>query len=502
VRVESKEAGRKFLIESVRGNIPYPLFKSTHREEDFGMFSNLLFLRFILSTTIVFLIPAAALSAHSEAKDLQVGTASVVINPPEGTPMSGYYHPRGTQGVLDDLLAKAVVFDDGHTRAAIVVCDLLGIPRPVVEASRKRISETTDIPAEHVMIAATHTHTGPSLIRHSTRDKFTDQGRSSAQNYTDSLPEFLARAVADAERNLGPAQGAFGTGTAPKLGFNRRFWMKDGSVGWNPGKLNPKIIRPIRSIDPEVGVVYFENSKKEPELTCVNYALHPDTTGGELVSADFPGALSRALAQVKGDEMMTLFCNGACGDINHINVNWKGRQKGQGEANRLGTILAGAVCVAYMDLTPLTDGSLQVRREMVPLELAPITEVDLKKARDVAAQEKASFLDRVDAFKTLDIHNRKGEPIPAEVQVISLGSDVAWVGLPGEIFVDLGLSIKENSPFALTQVVELANGSPGYIPHRSAYAEGQYEVVSSRVAAGSGEKLVEVATKLLEACHE
>jgi hypothetical protein len=114
----------------------------------------------------------------------------------------------------------------------------------------------------------------------------------------------------------------------------------DGAVGWNPGKLNPNIIRPVSPIDPEVGVVYFETPDKKPVLTYVNFALHADTTGGTGISADYPGALARRLADCKGPDMMTIFANGACGNLNHVNVNWAGAQTSPAEANRLGTILA------------------------------------------------------------------------------------------------------------------------------------------------------------------
>jgi neutral ceramidase len=104
----------------------------------------------------------------------------------------------------------------------------------------------------------------------------------------------------------------------------------------------------------------------------------------------------------------------------------------------------------------------------------------------------------VQAFKAIDVSERLGKPISVEVQVISLGSDVAWVSLPGEIFVELGLAIKAKSPFRTTVIAELANGSIGYIPTKRAYAQGNYEVISARCAEGSGEKLVESALRQLE----
>ena len=118
------------------------------------------------------------------------------------------------------------------------------------------------------------------------------------------------------------------------------------------------------------------------------------------------------------------------------------------------------------------------------------------------ADRQTKFLDKVEAFKVLDVAAREGKPWELEVQVIALGQQVAIVGLPGEIFVELGLAIKKASPFPVTVIAELANGSIGYIPNRSAYAERNYEVVSARCAEGGGELLVESAVKLLRQLRE
>ena len=108
----------------------------------------------------------------------------------------------------------------------------------------------------------------------------------------------------------------------------------------------------------------------------------------------------------------------------------------------------------------------------------------------------------VRAYRALDVAARDGKPHRVEVQVLALGNDLAWVGLPGEIFVELGLAIKKRSPFMQTFVVELANENIGYVPDRRSYAEGNYEPESARCAAGSGERLVEAAVKLLTDLHE
>lgn len=435
------------------------------------------------------------------AADLRVGASAVIINPPDGTPMAGYYHERGGTGVVDNIFAKAAVFDDGHTKVALVVCDLISLPRHTVIEARRLIEEQTSIPGSNVMISATHSHTGPVLSRESSLDDLVGGNRPMAQAYTAALPKHIARAVADANARLAPARASFARETEHRLSFNRRFWMRDGTVSWNPGKLNPGILRAAGPIDPEVGVIYFEATNASPLLTYVNFAMHPDTTGGAKVSADYPGALSRALALCKGPDMLTMFANGCCGNINHINVRSPARQGGTNEANRLGTILAGAVGKAWMDLRPVADTTLRVRSELVRLPLAKISDDDVAQARAVAKRMNAKetkFMELVQAFKVLDVVARAGKPLEVEVQVITLGRDLAWVSLPGEIFVELGLSIKAVSPFQQTHLAELSNGSIGYIPNRPAYVEGNYEVVSARCGEGAGEMLVATAIRMLE----
>jgi len=156
-----------------------------------------------------------------------------------------------------------------------------------------------------------------------------------------------------------------------------------------------------------------------------------------------------------------------------------------------------------MDLKPVSDTTLRVRREVLQLPLAKITDADVAEAGEVVKRMKtAKFMELVQAFKVLDVAGRAGRPWEVEVQVIALGRDLAWVSLPGEIFVELGLNIKTASPFKQTHIAELANGAIGYIPNRSAYAEGNYEVVSARCAEGSGELLVTAAVRMLEELYQ
>ncbi|HKA05825.1 MAG TPA: hypothetical protein VKD71_01125, partial [Gemmataceae bacterium] len=218
------------------------------------------------------------------AAELRVGAAAVVITPPEGTPLAGYYSERGSKKVLDDIYAKAIVLEVGETKAALVVCDLISLPRHVVTEARRQIEATTKIPGAHVMLSATHTHTGPVLTRESALDELVGATSDLGRRYTEKLPELIAKSVAEADKKLAPARASVARGKEEGLSFNRRFLMKDDTVSWNPAKRHPDIVKPAGPIDPEVGVVYFDTPKNASIATYVNFAMHPDTVGGEGVS--------------------------------------------------------------------------------------------------------------------------------------------------------------------------------------------------------------------------
>jgi hypothetical protein len=458
-------------------------------------------MRLALLSMLILTITVAA-----RADGLRAGAAAVVITPPPGTPMAGYYYQRGADGVHDDLHAKAIVLESGGNRAALVALDLISTTRDLVEDARRQIEGTARVPGRAVMISATHAHTGPVIAGRSVRENALGGRSGPALEYRAALPAKIAEAVRRAEAKLEPARLFVAHGHEASIAFNRRYHMADGSVGWNPGKRNTKIAKPAGTIDPDVPVVYVESAIGRPIATYVNYAVHFDNVGGTQISADVAYTLSRLLGEYKGPEMVTLFTAGCCGDVNHLDVRWADAQKGHENAARMGIILAAEVLRTWPVLEPVEPGRIQIQSDMVDLPLAPLSSGAVERARAVVARREdkehpPSFLEQVDAFKTLDVAERQGKPLQVEVQAVTLGDRIAWVSLPGEIFVELGLEIKQDSPFANTLIAELANGAIGYVPARRAYTQGNYEVVSARCAEGSGERLVDTAVRLLKHLH-
>jgi neutral ceramidase len=440
-------------------------------------------------------------ASFARAEDLLVAASALKITPPLGSAMAGYFHNRGAEAVHDDLYAKALVMQKDGVRAVIVVCDLISIPPEVTAQVRATATKQFGMPGGNIMISATHAHTGPVMSNEADAYNLPPGMRKIASEYSQSLPGRIVDCIRMANRNMQSAKISAAAGIEHTLAFNRRFFMKDGTVGWNPGEKNSNILRPAGPIDPGVPVVYFESSGGKPVATYVNFAMHLDTVGGLELSADYPYTLSKLLTEVKGPEMVTIFSIGTAGNINHLDVGDPNPQSGHYEAARIGTVLAAEVLETYRHLQPVAADRIQCRNEVIRLPLPSVTPAEVQWAKEISAKfgkpDAAPFMDQVRADKIRAVSVRGGKPIEAEVQVIALGDQLAWVGLPGEVFIELGLAIKRASPYPFTIIAELANNDIGYVPNREAYSQGAYEPVSARVAQGSGEMLVDAAVRVL-----
>ncbi|UCD62727.1 MAG: TIM barrel protein, partial [Candidatus Zixiibacteriota bacterium] len=388
--------------------------------------------------------------------NLVAGIAVIDITPPDGYRMSGYFRERLSTGTLNPLQAKAIVLRQGKESAALVFCDIIGISPDVSSRARARASKKTGIPVGNILLAATHTHTGP-LYFGALRKHFHDlavamHGSDPREkvDYSSELVAKLVKVITQADAAAKPVRIEAGVAEQQGLSFNRRFHMKDGSVRFNPGVLNPDIVRAAGPIDPDVGIVLFrEADGGSPAAALVNFALHLDTVGGTKYAADYPFYLEQSLHQKYGDEFVLLFGTGTCGDINHIDVTKKERLK----TDYIGKTLGQTVKEQIGSLKTVSEPALDVRREIVNAPLQSYGPEKVAWARENIKKigtRELSFLEQVEAYKILAVEMRRGKTIPLEVQVFRLSRDVAVVGLPGEVFVDLGLAIKRASPFPTT----------------------------------------------------
>ena len=435
-------------------------------------------------------------------QQLHAGVAVADITPPIGYRMCGYFNERLSTGVLNPLHAKALVLRQGDTRAALVFCDIIGISADVSKRARQQVRQETGIPPENILLAGTHSHTGPlyfDALRDYLHEKaVAQQGKDpcEARDYPSELVAGIVKAIKDADARLRPVQAQAGVAQQQGLSFNRRFHMKDGAVRFNPGLRNPDIVRPAGPIDPGVGMIFFRDANGDRVFaSLVNFALHLDTTGGTLYAADYPYFIEQNLREKFGQDFTLLFGTGTCGDINHFDVTTKDIRKPEA----IGATLAGTVAAAQTQA--IAKPSLAVKRAVVEVPMQTFTAVEIaqaKKDMDKIGTSEMSFLDQVRTYKIVDLQGRHGSTIPLEVQVFRLSDEVAVVGLPGEVFVEHGLAIKKASPFPVTLVIELCQDDVAYVPTKKAFAEGSYETVNSRIAPGGGEMMTETAIRLLK----
>ncbi len=442
---------------------------------------------------------------------LEAGASFVDITPPVGWRRAGGYREEISTGVHDPLYAKALVFKQGGERAALVVCDLCSIGREVSDLARRKASERTGIPFSNIVISATHTHGGPEyygVLWEIWRDgAIAKHGKDihASGDYVGRLIEGCAEAIVQADARRKPVTLDWGVPQVKGVAFNRRYLMKDGVTMMNPGKMNRNIVRAAGPVDDDFPIVMLRDAEGGKPMAALSVlAVHVAVYGGGPFSADFPALLQENLRATLGGGFVSVLGEGTAGDINHVDVFSDRPQPAETETPRIAAALSEAFLASVPGMRHEAHPSLAVRSIRVPIPLQEITGEQVLRAREVLALTlvpNPGFLVSVEAYRILwnqKLRQRDGEDMLDEVQAIRLGEDVAVVTLPHEIFVEHGMAIRRRSPFRNTLVISLANDVDFYIPTRKAFAEGSYEVCTSPIKPGGGEKLVDAAVKLLQ----
>lgn len=451
-------------------------------------------------------------SVDARGADFEAGFATIEITPPVGWRRAGGYSEEISTGVHDPLYTKALVLSQGEVSLAFVGNDLCSVPRELTDQARAQAAEKTGIPVANIVITATHTHGGPEYfgplrdILHE-RSKQENNGVDPHEpiDYRAQLVDRWVQAITSAHQSRQPAQLSVVVPQQLGLAFNRRFLMKDGSTGWIPGKLNPKIARPLGPTDPDLPFVLVRDAETGKPLGSLTvFAMHTAIYGGGPFGACYPGHLETHLRRQLGAPGFTsLFGEGCAGDINHIDVSTSDPQDGETYPPYVGARLAATIAEALPLARPIAGGELAMLSRSVETPVAPISDGEYAEARRLMLaldREPASFLNKVDAWRKMfreQYWKTQNGLHPQEVQVIRLDRDTAIVTLPHEVFVELGMAIKSASPFRTTIVVSLANDIDFYIPTRRAFEEGHYEPTTCPLEPGCGELVVKTAVELL-----
>ncbi|NUQ62409.1 MAG: hypothetical protein HUU20_07965 [Pirellulales bacterium] len=457
----------------------------------------------------VWLVASQPLCAQER---FRVGSATAEITPPVGWRRAGGFSEVISTGVHDPLYTKAMVLSQGGTALALVSNDLCSVPRELTDAARKLASQETGIPIANIVIVATHTHGGPEYygpLRDAlhARAKKENGGRDPREpiDYASQLVQRWTEVIVRACAARRPASLSIVVPHQVGVAFNRRYLMKDGSTGWNPGRRNPEIFRPLGPVDPELPFLLAKDAESGKAFASLTvFAMHTAISGGAPFGACYPGHLQTHLRrQLDAPELTSLFGEGCAGDVNHVDVSSEQPLDSQSHAEQVGACLAATIAQALPLVRPIAEGQLAVRSATIRSPVRPISAEEYEAAKglmDNLDRNRAPFLVVVDAWRKMFCHEfweKHAGRLPQEVQAVRFDRDTALVALPHEVFVELGLAIKSGSPFRTTIVVSLANDLDFYIPTRRAFEEGQYEPTTCPLAAGCGERLVEAALGLL-----
>jgi neutral ceramidase len=428
-----------------------------------------------------------ASSAHAGIK---AGFAERDITPSIGMEQPGGYSKSFHRSYHDPCKVRAAVFDDGTQRVALVGLDTLIVPRSIVLQARARIEKLTGIPAAAVMVGASHSHSsGPiGLVQPGEFDGASETVRQLAYEesscadpgYLQWVIKQIVEAVRLADAAKVPAEVGVGSGKEDQVGFNRRLKMRNGLAFSHPGQGNPDMLEYAGPIDPEVGVIAAWNEAGELLGTIVNFSCHATTNPGG-ISANWIYYLEQTLQGATQSRAPVVFLQGACGDVTQVdNLSPHQRPAAKLWAQRVGGRVGAEAYKVLLSMARSADMKLDGKQKVFTLPRRKPSAERLARSQALIAAGKPSG-DPTDwlfakEIVLLDYLIQKEPEVEVEVQALQVGPAV-FVSNPAEFFVELGLAIKEGSPFPFTFPVELANGCVGYVPTEEAFGPngGGYE---------------------------
>lgn len=399
------------------------------------------------------------------AQMFEAAIATRDITPEPGLPLWGYGdRTSDATGTLDPLMAKAVALRAGGKTAVLVALDL---GRPPMPESRDRIlGKLRPNSVDGLYLVANHTHHAPYM-------EFTDQP------YVQTIENLIAEAVNEAVQNLAPAKLGLGA-TEIDIAHNRRKYLEDGRVFmlWrNEDKV------PTSPVDKEATLIRIDSEDGSPLAVLVHYACHPVVMGPSNVqySADYVGEMARLVERETKAECV--FLQGACGDINPYLDKTPLSDGGVNAAKAVGKECADAVSSAWKTITTKAPDHPSVALSDTEVEVGLRWDPDDKKQAEVVRNALgARYYDKYVAGRPKDLK------VP--LSVIVLNGDLALVGMPGEIFVQYQVDLKQRAPIETALLMGYTNDYHAYFPTvKDAAAGGYGGITATYVGIGAGDQL-------------
>ena len=460
---------------------------------------------------------------------LLAGVGRADITPPVGIAQPNWgaqLHERAA-GIDLPMWATALALRSGDETVVIVDIDVLYLFPVTAEKVRSAVAQLIGLPPSNIRLSYTHTHSGPATTLG--RGGWTNEGMEMVEPYSESLPSLIAGACWQAINALQPARIASGIGHS-EIAVNRRFHRPDDGVVVVGRNFEG-------AVDHDVTVLRIDALDGSPIAAVVGYACHPITVGpdNDLITPDYPGIVKRVMEANTG--ATTLFLQGAAGNIGPIRGC---ARNGIVEYKLLGQRLGLAAATTWSEIEPIPQeytytGTLESGAPLgifvdVPLEEPDRTlrvgtkRVDLPH-REYETPERLQAAYETNVARLMELRANDGDPDEIrrvtmeskrtsmraqlardvnehptrewELQAFTIGDDIALICSPGEPFIEIGLAIKDASPFGTTFFSGYSNVGGAYMPWADAYPKGGYEIEVTPFAPEAAQVLTDAAIELL-----
>ena len=440
-----------------------------------------------IQVVVFFLLPGLPIHA---AWAFKAGFSECDITPEIGSEAPGGYGKAYHRTLHDPCKVRAVVFDDGKNKVALVGIDAISIERTTVLAIRKVIHEQTGIPENAILIGASHSHSSgplsgvmPGQYGHASelvKNLAYKQSTCADPKYVAKVEDAVVQTVSAAHDGRIDCKAGIGRGIEKTVAFNRRFRMRNGGAFTHPGQGNPDILEPAGPVDPEVGVIGVWDGKGRLMGCVVNFACHATTSPGG-ISANYVYYLEKAIQGFYGKHVVVVFLNGASGDITQVNNQSPYKYPGADQwAQLVGGRVGSEAVKVLLGIEPGTLAPIGARTKVLQIKRRVPSPERVKQALELVQKDPNKVGQTEWTFAkeivVLDARLQKEPVAEAEVQAIQVGPAV-FISDPAEYFCQFGLDLKAGSKFPFTFPVSLANGCVGYVPTEEALgpAGGGYE---------------------------
>jgi len=454
---------------------------------------------------------------------LKAGLCVADVTPPPGVTMAGYSsRDHGAESVETPLSVTALVLEGQGHFAAVALTDIIGATADLTTAVREQVGRETDIPPEAVNVCGSHTHWGPAL---NASGYLPEHLRKLVlPEYVDCLTRTISGALIAAWRERTEAFAGWGTGLADGISFNRRPVTTEGKVAMNltlppeqasaasreglrlrdawrvGGHKGPRLSPPLEAVqglragvtDPYIPLLKLLLPDGSPLCGVISFACHP-VVGGEdnfyAISPDYPHEARQAFEGVIGAPLG--FALGCAGDQV---PTWRG-----GDSRvRVGRSLGAAAAREWLNIRDCRgDVPVRTARQEITIPVKALPDVaDAQEALDACEDPESSAAAYQRHLLALATRYQDKPGIETEMWAIRVG-DWAAVTFPGEVLAEIGLQVKQRSPFPVTGIMTVSYDALGYISTADAHVEGGYEPGWSAPGPEAERVVVDAAVELL-----